>query len=112
MAIGSVVGNVNVSVNVTTHAEVCPLCHGTGRLDTPEGGTRACHGCEGKGWVVVPGVGVGQQPVYYPVYQPTVVPFPFNPYPFPDYRPGEIIVTCKCSSQTVGDTWKDVSRPQ
>jgi len=45
-----------------THAEVCPVCSGTGKLEIrdPYGRTatvplyQTCHGCSGKGWVVVP----------------------------------------------------------
>lgn len=81
-----------------THAEPCPLCHGTGQLDTPEGGTRVCHGCDGKGWVVVQGVGMVQQPVYYMVPS-HISPYWFDPLPpYPYYKPGEVVVTCKGSS--------------
>jgi DnaJ-class molecular chaperone len=48
-----------------THAERCPVCNGAGTLPvtdlegypvTNTGGpmTKPCHGCYGKGWVVVP----------------------------------------------------------
>jgi DnaJ-class molecular chaperone len=37
------------------HAEICPVCNGSGRL--PESGTstagKTCHGCNGTGWVTV-----------------------------------------------------------
>ncbi len=42
-----------------THAEKCPVCGGTGTVDTtvvaghPVKLSRSCHGCDGKGWVVV-----------------------------------------------------------
>lgn len=45
-----------------THAELCPVCHGTGRyqqsFDTNLTGVKSyyektCHGCDGRGWVVV-----------------------------------------------------------
>ncbi len=38
------------------HAETCPLCNGSGKLQEP-GSTavmnKTCHGCGGKGWVSV-----------------------------------------------------------
>jgi DnaJ-class molecular chaperone len=52
---------VNYSVS-HSHAEVCPICHGSGKITdsltgyTPtntEPNTRYCHGCGGKGWVSV-----------------------------------------------------------
>lgn len=44
-----------------THAEVCPICNGTGRVPiidndwvtTGKSVTKTCHGCGGKGWVIV-----------------------------------------------------------
>lgn len=40
------------------HAELCPVCGGKGRVEDygSTGGTIACHGCHGLGWVCVPGV--------------------------------------------------------
>lgn len=41
-----------------THAEICPVCNGTGRYREVWNYTsvvyteRQCHGCNGKGWVV------------------------------------------------------------
>ena len=40
------------------HAEKCPICNGTGKIfkestTTAEGYEIVCHGCSGKGWVVV-----------------------------------------------------------
>lgn len=49
------------------HAETCPVCRGTGK--TPQFNDfstthvpqpQACHGCNGAGWVVVPGDGPTQ----------------------------------------------------
>jgi len=51
------------------HAERCPVCGGRGKLPAKlgedVGGTgelvrfvALCHGCDGKGWVVVPDDGV------------------------------------------------------
>lgn len=46
------------------HAEKCPVCGGSGHIadynDTPQTTSasvnyRTCHGCGGKGWVLVPG---------------------------------------------------------
>jgi len=41
------------------HAEMCPICQGSGYLDDPSlpGGRRECHGCGGLGWVAVPDSG-------------------------------------------------------
>lgn len=42
-----------------SHAEICPVCHGTGRtsiggtLSTKEDYTVGCRGCQGTGWVTV-----------------------------------------------------------
>ena len=38
------------------HAEICPVCEGSGSTDTKWVGNeehRKCHGCNGKGWVEV-----------------------------------------------------------
>jgi len=32
------------------HAEICPVCGGTGKVNMEK-----CHGCDGKGWVEVEG---------------------------------------------------------
>lgn len=49
-----------------THTEICPICQGTGKYiewhfarGQSTGNfdyyfTRTCHGCGGKGWIVVP----------------------------------------------------------
>jgi len=45
------------------HAEKCPVCGGKGEIDDPiddssfyptHASKKTCHGCGGKGWVVVP----------------------------------------------------------
>jgi hypothetical protein len=42
-----------------SHAEVCPVCKGTGNIHTSDTATGAgpvkCHGCFGLGWVTVYG---------------------------------------------------------
>ena len=43
------------------HAEKCPVCNGTGKVDDKQ-----CHGCAGLGWVSVQDT----YPIYYPPYQP------------------------------------------
>lgn len=63
-----------------SHAEVCPLCRGSGKRDEALD-DQNCHGCDGKGWVTVSDDG----------------PFPFVPVPYypicpqnphrPDYQP-------------------------
>ena len=39
-------------------AEKCPICYGTGKINTGNSSTagpieKRCHGCGGKGWVTV-----------------------------------------------------------
>lgn len=49
-------------LQVKNHAEICPVCKGTGKykeyLDyvttTQAYCEKTCHGCSGKGWVIVP----------------------------------------------------------
>ena len=44
------------------HSEICPICHGTGRVEvmpSPDASDaslmeQTCHGCSGVGWVAVP----------------------------------------------------------
>ena len=62
------------------HAEVCPICHGSGKYEE-----RKCHGCDGRGWVKV-----GTDYPYVPPYQPT---YP-DPTPNPWYRHGGYEVIC------------------
>ena len=35
------------------HAERCPLCNGTGRVNKQGRSNEPCHGCCGRGWVEV-----------------------------------------------------------
>lgn len=35
------------------HAEICPVCKGSGRIGSERHERRDCHGCGGKGWVEV-----------------------------------------------------------
>ena len=48
-----------------THPEICPICKGSGKYReyrdyvttiSPYFET-VCHGCQGKGWIVVPNIG-------------------------------------------------------
>ena len=42
-----------------SHAEICPVCNGSGKVMPPDKNTTAvtqpvtCHGCGGTGWVKV-----------------------------------------------------------
>ncbi len=58
------------------HAELCPVCSGTGKC---EGET--CHGCVGLGWVVV-GIECSAYPQYptYPVHPSTPWDSPWYSY--------------------------------
>ena len=58
------------------HAEICPICHGkgkitTGKITTEGNEMKTCHGCGGKGWVEVSD-------------SPTIYPYPYldNPWPY------------------------------
>ena len=62
-----------------THAERCPICYGTGKVNDPTNHQlkMTCYGCGGKGWIEV-----NDQPYISPPYQP------YNPYPwYPTYYP-------------------------
>lgn len=74
------------------HAEICPVCKGTGRYyDHPEIGKDyvVCHGCAGDGWVEVcdgcccePTPSLPVVP-YIPYPLPnTTAPWPYYPYPW------------------------------
>jgi len=52
-----------------THAEICPVCKGTGKYEE-----KLCHGCGGKGWIEI-----GKDDNQY---------FPFVPYYPSPYCPG------------------------
>jgi len=58
------------------HAEICPICHGRGKIRNPEDITTpmeiTCHGCGGKGWIEV-----SNERSYYP--------FPYSPKPYPNW---------------------------
>jgi hypothetical protein len=66
-----------------SHAEICPICHGTGKLSakveewvTTGGnvGYKTCHGCGGKGWIEVAD---SYAPIYpYPNF-PSSDPYPW-----------------------------------
>ena len=57
--------NTLVSPIYTSHAEICPVCKGTGKYVQQLNPTNTtginssisftCHGCNGKGWVTVSG---------------------------------------------------------
>lgn len=55
------------------HAEKCPVCNGTGKVDD-----KSCHGCYGLGWVTIYD---GNTPTFIPMvpYQP-VPYYPTNPW--------------------------------
>lgn len=51
-----------------SHAEICPVCKGSGKLEdiTPiDIREKSCHGCNGKGWVTV-------ESLYPYPYYPTI----------------------------------------
>jgi len=63
------------------HAEKCPVCKGIGRLnhrgvdkvfETDD--WKACHGCDGKGWITVAGYEEYKQVPCISPYQPWIPP--------------------------------------
>lgn len=60
------------------HAEKCPICSGTGRVNTDDksivGGQIPCYGCGGKGWVEVQERTLNPMYPYYPPTYPTWFP--------------------------------------
>lgn len=55
-----------------THTEKCPVCGGSGKLPADSTVTtipreKQCHGCDGRGWIVI-----GADPGF--------IPHPFYPY--------------------------------
>ncbi len=50
-----------------SHAEVCPVCKGTGKYIEA---IPVCHGCEGKGWITVRDEGKENGIPYYVTYPP------------------------------------------
>jgi hypothetical protein len=69
-------------------AVVCPVCNGSGKYQTAkeamEGAEgKTCHGCDGKGYVVIPeGDAGGYRYIPYPYY-PTYPTYPVYPTPWP-----------------------------
>ena len=49
-------------LQVQNHAEICPVCRGSGKYKETYNMNytnatyieKTCHGCQGKGWVIVP----------------------------------------------------------
>ena len=71
------------------HAEICPICHGRGKIKNPASVTApvevTCHGCGGRGWVEV-----GDESAYNIIpYHPYFPPQPYYPrqphYTYPHY---------------------------
>lgn len=65
------------------HSELCPVCKGDGQVEgIRDGETRLfdCHGCNGKGWILVEDIPaiiyVYPQPIYI---QPTIPTYPSLP---------------------------------
>jgi len=42
-------------------AVLCPVCQGTGKYLE-----KTCHGCNGKGWIIIPGSNFPYYPEPYP----------------------------------------------
>lgn len=72
------------------HAELCPICKGTGiykpskeeiKSGEPHRGSGTCHGCRGTGWVSVADDPVPYQP---PIYAPPTLPTRWTPW-WPPY---------------------------
>jgi hypothetical protein len=79
-----------------THSEKCPVCDGLGQYEPKRGNpgdpcenSRECHGCNGRGWIVI---GYESMPYipqpYYPIYLPNyTIPQPQWPEIIPYYEP-------------------------
>jgi hypothetical protein len=71
-----------------SHAELCPVCKGSGKHQVVD---QACHGCDGKGWVTVQDSSEQQTIPYYvpvPYYVPPTEPLnPWYPYSTPYWPP-------------------------
>ena len=70
------------------HAEICPICHGRGKIKNPMDITApveiTCHGCGGKGWIEVS----DETPVFNPwpwPYVPSYQPWPYSSPPPPGH---------------------------
>ena len=76
------------------HAEKCPVCSGSGKLPGDTGTTdctpKTCHGCNGRGWIVIGFESAPYVPQpYYPINpQPWPEPDYWHPYS-PNYPPYE-----------------------
>lgn len=71
-----------------SHAEKCPVCEGSGKVETK------CHGCDGKGWVEVQDNAVPYIPYesypytpWYP-FSPTIEPASYTPWHVPEITIG------------------------
>jgi len=79
------------------HAEKCPVCEGSGKYKKKE-----CHGCDGKGWILIPEEKQEKEYVPYPVYPRPYIPEPYiSPWESPWTNP---IVTYKYITGTTGTT--------
>lgn len=58
-------------------AERYPICYGKGTISDKysTNAEQKCHGCNGKGWILVP-----DEPLYYPYYYPYYPYCPETPY--------------------------------
>jgi len=73
------------------HAEVCPICKGTGKVEAGENLERNCHGCGGLGWITVVD---SAQPSHVGVPYIPFLPFhPTAPYPWTIFWPLGITIT-------------------
>jgi len=73
------------------HAEKCPVCNGTGRIENT-GSTavneKSCHGCNGRGWIEV---GSGPDPLN--PFLPYPHPVPYSPRLIPYWSPWTVTYT-------------------
>jgi len=63
-------------------AVICPVCGGTGKLpyqlDNSTEPSRSCHGCSGRGWILIE---------EWPQDQPWLPFYPYLPRPWLTYQP-------------------------
>lgn len=58
-------------------AQICPVCGGEGKYKG-----KPCHGCGGKGWILVPG---GRLPYPFTPHDPPYHPRPLRPWDYPEF---------------------------
>ena len=57
-------------------AQICPVCRGSGKYKDSKNVEQICHGCNGKGWILVPDNPkirhIKPHDPWYPTHKPTI----------------------------------------